>query len=143
MSSETISIEQKGSDDGGLKGRRLERIASAPVVLEARDVRKTFRHPDQKIESFKERAVHPFRRQHFRELKALNGVDLDVRQGEFFGIVGRNGSGKSTLLKILASIYARRRRTDQDGRARGAVHRARRRLQPRLTARARTSSSTG
>jgi ABC-2 type transport system ATP-binding protein len=106
LSSETISIEQKGSDDGGLKGRRLERIASAPVVLEARDVRKTFHIPDQKIESFKERAVHPFRRQHFRELKALNGVDLDVRQGEFFGIVGRNGSGKSTLLKILASIYA-------------------------------------
>jgi ABC-type polysaccharide/polyol phosphate transport system ATPase subunit len=28
-----------------------------------------------------------------------------VRQGEFFGIVGRNGSGKSTLLKIMASIY--------------------------------------
>ncbi len=30
---------------------------------------------------------------------------FDVRQGEFFGIVGRNGSGKSTLLKLLASIY--------------------------------------
>ena len=35
-----------------------------------------------------------------------------MRQGEFFGIVGRNGSGKSTLLKCLAGIYgidARRR----------------------------------
>jgi ABC-type polysaccharide/polyol phosphate transport system ATPase subunit len=29
-----------------------------------------------------------------------------VREGEFFGIVGRNGSGKSTLLKCLAGIYA-------------------------------------
>ena len=106
MSPETISIDSEGSDDGGLKERRLERIAAAPVVLEARDVRKSFHIPDQKIDSFKERAVHPFRRQHFRELKALNGIDLEVHKGEFFGIVGRNGSGKSTLLKILASIYA-------------------------------------
>jgi ABC-type polysaccharide/polyol phosphate transport system ATPase subunit len=41
-----------------------------------------------------------------RELWALRDVDLHVRPGEAFGIVGRNGSGKSTLLKLIAGIFS-------------------------------------
>jgi lipopolysaccharide transport system ATP-binding protein len=37
-------------------------------------------------------------------LWALQGVDLDVTDGEVVGIVGRNGAGKSTFLKILSGI---------------------------------------
>src|SRR3954462_8298928 len=79
--------------------------ARTPVVIEARGVEKTFRIPQRRIDSFKERAIHPFTRVEYRELRALSDVSFDVRRGEFFGIVGRNGSGKSSLLNILPGIY--------------------------------------
>jgi ABC-2 type transport system ATP-binding protein len=75
------------------------------AVIEARGISKAFDIPSHRIDSLKERTLHPFARRSYRRLEALREVTFDVRRGEFFGIVGRNGSGKSTLLKILSSIY--------------------------------------
>ena len=40
----------------------------------------------------------------FGAVQALAGVDLVVRQGEFFGLLGPNGAGKTTLISILAGL---------------------------------------
>ena len=39
-----------------------------------------------------------------RQRKALDGVDLAIPQGAFFGLLGPNGAGKSTLINILAGL---------------------------------------
>lgn len=41
----------------------------------------------------------------FGGVKALNNVNLSVREGEIHAICGENGAGKSTLMKILSGVY--------------------------------------
>ena len=40
----------------------------------------------------------------FGARRAVDGVTLDIREGEFFTIVGPSGSGKSTLVRMLAGL---------------------------------------
>ena len=47
----------------------------------------------------------------FGSVVALAGVDLDVREGEFFGLLGPNGAGKTTLISILAGLVRAHRGT--------------------------------
>jgi len=41
----------------------------------------------------------------FKGVRALDGVDLEVRRGEILGILGPNGSGKSTLINVVSGHY--------------------------------------
>jgi ABC-2 type transport system ATP-binding protein len=76
-------------------------------AIKVENVSKIFKLPHEKNTSIKSAVVNFYRRNKGYDLqKALNGVSFEVKQGEFFGIVGRNGSGKSTMLKLLAGIYS-------------------------------------
>lgn len=98
--------------------RRDEQDAAAQrpparKMIEVRELRKTFRTASA-------------------EVRALDGVSLDIHRGDVYGIVGSSGSGKSTLLRCINLLerpdsgtvsIAGRLATSLDRRALGAVRR--------------------
>ena len=81
-------------------------VDERPVVLKVDHVAKSFRLPTEQATGLKmaflnwTKGIKGYTEQH-----VLRDINFEVRQGDFFGIVGRNGSGKSTLLKIISQIY--------------------------------------
>ncbi len=47
--------------------------------------------------------AHTLKKQ-FGALTAVDGIDLDIAQGEFFAFLGPNGAGKTTTIKMLAGL---------------------------------------
>ncbi len=60
-------------------------VANNTVAVSVQNVRKVYQRDSQQI-------------------KVLDGINLDVRQGEFVALMGPSGSGKTTLLNLIAGI---------------------------------------
>jgi ABC-2 type transport system ATP-binding protein len=41
----------------------------------------------------------------FDNVKALNGLDINIQKGSIYGLVGVNGSGKTTVINLLSGVY--------------------------------------
>ena len=64
-----------------------------------------YRLPNEKVASLKEYMIRLIQgKVRFHSFMALNDIDLEVKKGEIFGILGRNGAGKSTLLKVISRV---------------------------------------
>ncbi len=74
-----------------------------PTAITVQNVSKSFRIYKERNQSLKS-AILRRRRSTYEEFFALTGVDLEIPEGETFGLMGHNGSGKSTLLKVIARI---------------------------------------
>lgn len=74
------------------------------LALSVKNLDKDFLLPLERVNSIKERILH-LSRPKYERLHALRNINFEVKNGEFFGVIGRNGSGKSTLLKTIGGIY--------------------------------------
>ncbi|MCK9423291.1 MAG: ABC transporter ATP-binding protein [Bacteroidales bacterium] len=75
------------------------------IAIKVDHISKTFEIPQERRNSIRERMLEFRKKTIYEKYNALEDVSMEIRRGEFFGIIGRNGSGKSTFLKILAGIY--------------------------------------
>jgi len=75
------------------------------IAVKVTNVSKIFKIPHKKVDSMKSVFVNSLKKNTYEEFYALKDISVEVKKGEFLGIIGHNGAGKSTLLKILAGVY--------------------------------------
>lgn len=84
----------------------MEDKNTAPeYIIELNDVTVRYNKASEKIDNLKEYFVKLIRHElMYQEFLALKNIDLKIKRGEAWAIIGTNGSGKSTLLKVISRI---------------------------------------
>lgn len=85
MESQTEAEERKEKDGVEQPSVQIQEPENRKVVIEVKNLYKIYKVGSNRV-------------------RALNGVDFQVYEGEFCAIVGTSGSGKSTLLNMLAGL---------------------------------------
>ncbi|MDF1695704.1 MAG: ATP-binding cassette domain-containing protein [Saprospiraceae bacterium] len=75
------------------------------LAIELKNINKTYSVLDKNSQNLRSKIISMITHTNKREIKALSDINLEIKKGEFFGIMGHNGSGKSTLLRIMAGAY--------------------------------------
>lgn len=85
------------------KVRAMDNQERKPAIT-VKDLKKVYKLYDKPSDRFKE--AFGLTRKKAKEHYALNGVSLEIFQGETVGIIGTNGAGKSTILKIITGVLS-------------------------------------
>ena len=74
----------------------------APETIQVNNLSKTYQVPER--EGGFGAAVRSFFKRKYKDVKAVQEVNFQIRQGEIVGFLGPNGAGKTTTLKMLSGL---------------------------------------
>lgn len=83
------------------------------IAIRLTNVSKTFSIRDKSRGNLLQKSAAFVTGKNRRKIEAVKNINLEVKKGEFLGIVGANGSGKSTLIHLMTGVY----RPDKGGKS--------------------------
>ncbi len=86
---------------------QTELLKQGEPCIQIKNASVRFNMAGEKLDNLKEYFVKLIKRElRFKEFYALSDINLTIRKGESWALIGTNGAGKSTLLKLICGILA-------------------------------------
>jgi ABC-2 type transport system ATP-binding protein len=83
----------------------MDALKEKEIAIAARNISKKFHITEDSHNTVKHRLFRMFNPPHPKIIDAVKLMNLEIKKGECFGLIGRNGCGKSTLVRMLAGVY--------------------------------------